>query len=753
MHILMELIGHPLAQRVGWVLLHSLWQGALIGAAFGLVRFALRRSSANARYLAGCLALALLATAPVLTTLLGLAPAMVGHSSHAPTGGHGPSFPAPQPLAPPHFEGGGLPLVQSAADFLAWLAPWLAIAWLPGVAFFSLRLSRDCWWVRRLRVRDNEPVDAGWLETLNDLRCRLEISRPVRLLKSALVEVPTVIGWLRPVILLPASSLTGLTPGQLEAILAHELAHVRRWDYAVNAFQCAVETVMFYHPAVWWISRCVREERENCCDDLVVKVCGDRLAYARALATLEELRVELPELAFAASGGSLLKRIRRLLGAGDETGPVTAREVGGLALLATGLALIVLGVFLLAATPAYSSGARIKVERDPSYQSGANDARLAGSYDPYFLQTEFEVIQSEAVLGKVIEGLDLRTEWGKRYGGGRPLNTQEAVGLLKGRMDLRPIRNTSLVEIRVFSENPAEAAKVANAIAEAYKALRQEQRVQLSKGGIRAVEDQLAEQERKVLKAQEQVEKLREELKIPDAVAMESAPSPRISAEALRKLEALRIETKAELVRQSSLLERLKALKFEDLTQVLPTTVQDSLLTSFLEQQALAEQGRVVRLKDYGPQHAEVVKLNAQLHDLQEKIKNRVAGILLALDGKVASLKDDLENLQQEVEKAVAEDIEKAKQLRPYFEKKRELEEMQRFRQFLTMKIASEQIDQNLPKSTVVEIMDAAVPALRATSPNRPRATALIGLGLLMDLAGLVMVRGRGRRERESASQ
>src|SRR5438132_1108681 len=179
------------------------------------------------------------------------------------------------------------PSYQSAAG----PARGLGIVTLPlaGGAYwggFWIRLTRGCWWVRRLRIRDNEPVDPAWLETLNELRRRLEISRPVRLLKSALVEVPTVIGWLRPVILLPAASLTGLTPSQLEAILAHELAHVRRLDYVVGAFQCLVETLMFYHPAVWWISRCVREERENCCDDLVVKVCGDRLAYARALATL-----------------------------------------------------------------------------------------------------------------------------------------------------------------------------------------------------------------------------------------------------------------------------------------------------------------------------------------------------------------------------------------------------------------------------------------------------------------------------------
>src|SRR5207248_1639982 len=144
-----------------------------------------------------------------------------------------------------------------------------------------------------------------------------------------------------------ASSLIGLAPNQLEAVLAHELAHVRRWDYVVNAFQCVVETLMFYHPVVWWISRCVREEREICCDDLVLKVCDDRLAYARALASLETFRAGGQELAFAATGGSLLNRIRRLLGVATDDRPASAREFGGLALLGIGLVLIGLGIFLL----------------------------------------------------------------------------------------------------------------------------------------------------------------------------------------------------------------------------------------------------------------------------------------------------------------------------------------------------------------------------------------------------------------------
>lgn len=154
------------------------------------------------------------------------------------------------------------------------------------------------------------------LETkLRELARRMGIARVVELVESSAVTVPAVIGWLRPVILVPASALAGLSPQQLEAILAHELAHVRRHDYLVNLLQTVVETLLFYHPAVWWVSAQVRRERENCCDDLAVAVCGDRLGYARALANLEGLRSPSPRLALAADGGSLVDRVRRLVGA------------------------------------------------------------------------------------------------------------------------------------------------------------------------------------------------------------------------------------------------------------------------------------------------------------------------------------------------------------------------------------------------------------------------------------------------------
>ena len=778
MNAVWGVFNHPLTRQIGWVLLHSLWQGACVGALFALLRFALRRRSANLRYLAGCLSLGILLAAPVLTLLIGSAPsASPGPGSSGMSTFHGADAPVFG------FEGfqrtyagtGGYSLGHWGTDFFTRVAPLLATIWVLGVTFFSARLTRGCWCVRNIRIRDNEPMEAAWMETLNDLRRRLGVSRPVRLLKSALVEVPTVIGWFRPVILLPAASLTGLTPGQLEALLAHELAHVRRLDYVVNAFQCLVETLMFYHPVAWWISRYVREERENCCDDLVVRVCGDRLAYARALATMEGLRGELPNLAFAASGGSLLNRIRRLLGASSENGSASIRQLSGLALLGIGVLLIVLGVRFAMGPTMYQSTARIRIDRDQSDGPALADQRANPGYDPYFIQTEFELLRSELILGRVIDNLDLNHAWGgKQLGGeqlkastgksltgaegrkgadGDRLKTWETLALLRSMIELRPVRTTSLIEIRVSSDKPDEAARIANAIAEAYQAHRQEQRMALSKGGIKALEERFVEQEEKVKKAQQQVDKLRSALNINDVAATAESPSPMMSADTLRKLEGLRIESKAEYTRQAALVERLKSLEkevgSEGVAQAIPTAAPDAVLTSFLEQLGVVEQRLVGLKKDFGPEHAEVLKCQAMAEDLHAKIKSRVNGIMLGLDTRVISLSNSLVNLDKEVEQGVQRDIKKANQSQPYFEAKRSLDELQRFHQILDMKIASEKVEVDLPKTMMVQVVDRAVPSPRPISPNLPRALALIVFGVLLDIAGLLLLQGRARTDSE----
>ena len=747
----LAVLHNTLADRVGWVLLHSLWQGAVIGFAFALVRLALRRHSANVRYLAGCLGLAFLLIAPVATVLVGVMPSPQIHlSSPGPVRHVFVPTAAPVAVQNPEARDSNAWYLQWVAEFCARLAPLLAASWMAGVAFFSIRLTRSWWWVRALRTKDNELVDPAWMETLNDLRCRLEINRPVRLLKSALVEVPTVIGWLRPVILLPAASLTGLTPTQLEAILAHELAHVRRLDYLINALQCLMETLMFYHPAVWWISRCVREERENCCDDLVVKVCGDRLAYARALATLEECRANLPQFAFAASGGSLLNRVRRLLGAPEQSAPVTAGQVAGFALLGIGLLMILLGIFLMVGPSTYRSTARIKIVRDTADSLSNSDSMPPGGYDPYFIQTEFDVMQSEAVLGKVVKNLNLNEEWGKKYAGSQMLKTPETIGLLRQRLDLRPVRGTSFIEIRVLSQKPEEASKVANAIAGAYREHRHARREQLGRNGLAALEERWKEQEARVEQAQAKVDKLREDLKIPDIGASPDARLTSSMDSPSRRLKVTSVESKAEMAQLETLLNKLRELKeklgAEGLARAIPTAgVQDAQLGSLLEQLIMVEQRLIALEKEFGPTHAEVLKLKAQAADLHNKITNRVDGIFSGLDVKVASLKERVANLERDAEKAERDEIQRAREIGPFFDAKRNLEELQRFRQILTMKIEAEKIDLNLPRSMMVEIMDAAYPGLRPISPNRPRAGALILFGLILDLVGLRLLKGSPR--------
>lgn len=746
MNTIWAIVHHPLAERVGWILLHSLWQGALIGVGFGLLRFALRRQSAQARYLAGCVCLTLVLVAPLLTLVMSPMPVRES-GTYFPALTYVERAPRAETIAeaPGASSENGLVLaIQSAAIFLGQVAPWLTTLWLCGIAVSSCKLLRGFWWVQTVRRRDTDAVNPDLLDRLDDLRRRLSISRPVRLLKSALVEVPTVVGWLRPVILLPASSLAGLTPGQLDAILVHELAHVRRFDYLVNIFQCLIETVMFYHPVVWWISRCIRDERENCCDDLVVKVSGNRVAYARALATLESLRGEIPQLAFAASGGSLLNRVRRLLGATGSEESMSVRQIGGLALLGVGLVFILLGVYLNLEKPMYQAMARIKVAPETSAQIGTENGKITLTMsDPYLTQNVCEEIQSEPVLTKVLKDLGLEDEWGKRYNlVASPHKTAEIIALLKGKIGIRPIRNTMLLEISCVSENPEEAKTIANGVARAYRQFRLEQVHERSLGGIKALEVRWKEQEDKVRNAQTEVDHLREQYNIPDAP---DSPTRLLSAETLRKLEGLRIELEATVMQQETLLEKLKGMSRDKLVYALPTAAPDPILNTLLEQKSYCEQALVVKRHDFGAEHPDVVKLKNQLADLTAKIDDQVDGILLGMESRTSAVREQLRKLTDEVEKAKAQDIAFAKETQPFWEAKRKLEDAQRYSQVLSMKIASENIEASLPKSSFIEIMDEAGTPWRPIYPNRAKAGAMIVFGILLDLAGLRMIRTRHR--------
>jgi GWxTD domain-containing protein len=289
----------PLANAIGWALFHSLWEGAIVAIVLAAT-LAITRS-ARARYIAACLAMcAILLCFGV--TLLRLTPRHLAESA------------AKNPIVLPWNNDVVL------ADFpdapmrrIADLLPWLVPFWMAGVVGFYLRHLIGWAMTRRLRRRGVCAAPDFWQERLSVLCRRLQLSRPVALLESCLATVPVVMGHLRPVVLMPVGLLTGLPAAQIESILLHELAHIRRYDYLVNMLQASVESLLFYHPVVWWISGVIRTEREHCCDDLAVALSGDVRQYAVALAALEQCRWGASETALAATGGNLVNRIRRLL--------------------------------------------------------------------------------------------------------------------------------------------------------------------------------------------------------------------------------------------------------------------------------------------------------------------------------------------------------------------------------------------------------------------------------------------------------
>ncbi|MGO4881766.1 MAG: M56 family metallopeptidase [Bryobacteraceae bacterium] len=313
MNAIQMLSSEAWVERLGWTLVHFLWQGLAIALVYGAAdKVMARRCSPNGRYLLACAALVAMMAAPLTTWELMRPPAATPGAAYRIRG----IPPAPSTSSTvgaatlPDSVRARVPEVRPA-QFLA----WVVVVWLIGAAALWVRLAGG--WVVAARMRSMlvRRASQEWQQTLRKLAAQIGLSRPVRLLVSALVQVPTVVGWLRPVVLVPVGALGGLPDEYVEVLLLHELAHIRRHDYLVNMFQSVAEALLFYHPAVWWVSGQIRAGRELCCDDIAVSVAGDALTYARALAHLESYHpAHISAAALAATGGSLADRIARLLG-------------------------------------------------------------------------------------------------------------------------------------------------------------------------------------------------------------------------------------------------------------------------------------------------------------------------------------------------------------------------------------------------------------------------------------------------------
>ena len=290
-----------IAQRFAGSLLHFIWQGALVGFVTAVCLKFLSKRSAELRYVIAAAAMAIMLAAPVLTfAFYGQTGAIALRLLQWTRTTHG-GFTASGPLT-------------SGSDATAVWAQWILLAWCAGVCSFLARLVMG-WYLSHRMVRLSETAIPVQIRRLFDeMYGRLALSKPIRLLVQVRIDTPMVIGWLRPAVLLPISAIAGLNEEQLLGIFAHELAHIRRHDFLVNMLQRCVEAMLFYHPAVWWLSNRIRTEREDCCDDLAVRVCGNRRNYAEALVALEQKRQDRQALAVAATDGSLVHRIQRILG-------------------------------------------------------------------------------------------------------------------------------------------------------------------------------------------------------------------------------------------------------------------------------------------------------------------------------------------------------------------------------------------------------------------------------------------------------
>jgi serine protease AprX len=394
MTFLQQITSCGCVHRLGWTLLHSLWQVAIAGALVAILLKVLSRHSASIRYLVACVGLAVMFL-PLLATYW-LLPASVGPraadqiAASAPLQGDNrlAISSATPPLMPvrltdewsgarsqgrarvdahPQGQGDAVPLGPEvataspspsefrnrAARLIEPCAPWAVLVWAMGVTALSVWHLGGYLAVRRLRRLGATRTPDSLEHLFQELKARLRVTQPVRLMQSILVEVPVVVGWVRPVVLAPATALAGLTPSEIEAIFAHELAHIRRCDYLANLLQTVAETLLFYHPAVWWISRRIRVERENCCDDAAVLACGSKVDYAEALTRIERRRCAAG-LAIAVTGdrrsGVLLGRVRRILG-------VSVTDRNGASVCLAGIITLALSIALAVVLPYRASDA------------------------------------------------------------------------------------------------------------------------------------------------------------------------------------------------------------------------------------------------------------------------------------------------------------------------------------------------------------------------------------------------------------
>lgn len=315
MNFMESILSSEFIRAFGWTLLHSLWQGLIFFLiAIALLMF-LRKNNPRIRYLM-LYGLLILLPLVFVITFLSVYRANTGHSVTLPEAGipEMTLFNGHQPVTQLPANDPTVPWFSHIVKWLDRSTQWLSLLWFAGFIILLVRFSGSLIYIYRIRNFNLGEVPEEWKRTLRKLSVRIGLQKVVRLSESSLVRIPVTAGYLKPVILLPVGTISGVPPQMVEAILLHELAHILRRDYLLNIIQSVIEIVFFYHPVTWWLSGQVRQEREHICDDIALGVSKDRINYIKALTTMEEKNVQSVPLVPALTGTrkKLLNRITRL---------------------------------------------------------------------------------------------------------------------------------------------------------------------------------------------------------------------------------------------------------------------------------------------------------------------------------------------------------------------------------------------------------------------------------------------------------
>ncbi len=407
---------------------------------------------------------------------------------------------------------------------------------------------------------------------------------------------------------------------------------------------------------------------------------------------------------------------------------------------------IIITVFLITAIIAtavtfilpesFSSTAKIKVENDGGIISGYNTpAATAMPYDAYFIQTTFEIMQSQLILSNVIAAKNLNVEWGKKYYNGETLKTSETMDILRGRMALAPVRNTKVIAITVYSDDKNEASDLANEIARVYQNYRVQTIRDTQVKGLEVFNQQFLAESNLIQSIQANVENMRTALGIHDDPTS-LAPSPTLDKEDLARINADMAEDEKQAVRQKVQLDKLKEVQKTDPTKlrdVLPMMISDSSLGGMLDQLREAERSKSKLLVDYPANNLNVLRVQSTIDSLNEQINKRVDGIMLSLETQYDTTEAAFTNLIAKVEWAKAQDLTNAIVYEPYYAEKRKLLDLQETHKMLNLKLTANSIDAKIPVTSTVQITDPAEPS---KAPVKPNKTLNIVLGLIF---GLVM--------------